>query len=146
MLADARRAGFALRIAATYRSPEREAFLMAQGKGRTYTLTSLHSYGRAVDLIVGDGNTAHRATKAQWIAFRSWVTRYPGGFRILGTPDRTWDWSHVELPDSAVGFPTIQAALARARACRVSRAENPEHRAEACDFPPKLPSAIAGAY
>src|SRR5438105_268652 len=31
MLADARRAGFALRVSATYRSPEREAYIMAEG-------------------------------------------------------------------------------------------------------------------
>jgi hypothetical protein len=130
MLADARRAGFALRVVATYRSPEHEAYLMAIGGGRTFTLTSLHSYGRAIDVVVGDGNLGRRATRTQWIAFRRWVTAYKeDAFRILGTPERTWDWRHVEMPTASVGFRTIEAALARASAC--GRA--------ACDFAPHLP-------
>jgi hypothetical protein len=129
MLADARRAGFALRVVATYRSPEHEAYLMAMGGGRTLTLTSLHSYGRAIDVVVGDGNIGRRATRAQWIAFRRWVSRYKGDtFRILGTPERTWDWRHVEMPTSSVGFRTIDAALDRARRCRRM----------SCDFAPRL--------
>jgi hypothetical protein len=136
MLADARRAGFALRVVATYRSPEHEAYLMAIGGGRTHTLTSLHSYGRAIDVVLGDGNLGRRATKAQWIAFRRWVTAYRGDdFRILGTPERTWDWRHVEMPTASVGFRTIEAALARARACGGT----------ACDFAPHLSSGIAPA-
>jgi hypothetical protein len=135
MLADARRAGFALRVAATYRSPEHEAYLMAIGGGRTYTLTSLHSYGRAIDVVVGDGNLGRRATRTQWIAFRRWVTAYKGDdFRILGTPERTWDWRHVELPTASVGFRTIEAALARARACGGAT----------CDFAPRLPGTKGG--
>jgi hypothetical protein len=130
MLADARRAGFALRVAATYRSPEHEAYLMAIGGGRTHTLTSLHSYGRAIDVVVGDGNIGRRATRTQWIAFRRWVTAYKGDdFRILGTPERTWDWRHVEMPTASVGFRTIEAALARATACAGA----------GCDFAPTRP-------
>jgi hypothetical protein len=133
MLDDARRAGFSLRVVATYRSPEHEAYLMAMGGGRTLTLTSLHSYGRAIDVVVGDGNIGRRATRAQWIAFRRWVTRYKGEtFRVLGTPERTWDWRHVEMPTSAVGFRTIEAALDRARRCEGTR----------CDFPPRLPDRL----
>ena len=133
MLADARRAGFTLRVVATYRSPEHEAYLMAIGGGRTLTLTSLHSYGRAIDIVVGDGNIRRRATRAQWIAFRRWVTRYKGDtFRILGTPERTWDWRHVEMPTSSVGFRTIEAALDRARRCERT----------SCDFPPRLPARL----
>jgi hypothetical protein len=133
MLADARRAGFALRVVATYRSPEHEAYLMAIGGGRTLTLTSMHSYGRAIDVVVGDGNLGRRTTRAQWIAFRRWVTRYQGDdFRILGTPERTWDWRHVELPTASVGFRTIEAALARATACRRGEAQ--------CDFSPGVRS------
>jgi hypothetical protein len=132
MLADAHRAGFAVRVAATYRSPEHEAYLMAIGGGRTHTLTSLHSYGRAIDVVVGDGNLGRRATKSQWIAFRRWVTAYKGDdFRILGTPERTWDWRHVEMPTASVGFRTIEAALARASACG----------GPACNFAPHLPRA-----
>lgn len=131
MLADARAQGFVLRIAATYRSPEREAFLMATSHGSTHTLTSLHSYGRALDLTIGDGNLSSAATRRQWIAFRWWVTRYKNDeFRILGTPDKSWDWAHVEIPSPAIGFESIDAALARARACRASGD---------CDFQPHLP-------
>jgi hypothetical protein len=133
MLVDARRAGFAVRVVATYRSPEHEAYLMAIGGGRTLTLTSLHSYGRAIDIVVGDGNISRRATRQQWIAFRRWVTRYKGDtFRILGTPERTWDWRHVEMPTSSVGFRTIEAALDRARRCEGT----------SCDFLPRLPDRL----
>jgi hypothetical protein len=136
MLADARRAGFTLRVVATYRSPEHEAYLMAIGGGRTYTLTSLHSYGRAIDVVVGDGNLGRRATRRQWIAFRRWVTAYKGDdFRVLGTPERTWDWRHVEMPMASVGFRTIEAALARARSCVGT----------ACNFAPHLPRGVAPA-
>jgi hypothetical protein len=100
------------------------------------TLTSLHSYGRAIDVVVGDGNLGRRATRQQWIAFRRWVTRYQGNdFRILGTPERTWDWRHVEMPTSSVGFRTIEAALARGRECSTMR--------EPCDFRPNLPGGAA---
>jgi hypothetical protein len=149
MLADARRAGFALRVVATYRSPAHEAYLMAMGGGRTHTLTSLHSYGRAIDVVVGDGNLRRKATKAQWIAFRRWVTAYQGDdFRILGTPERTWDWRHVEMPTGSIGFRTIEAALARARSCAGS-AETASawsgRRASRCDFVPQLPRRIVRA-
>ena len=43
MLDGARHAGFNLRVVSTYRSPQREAILMTEGRGRTHTLTSLHS-------------------------------------------------------------------------------------------------------
>jgi hypothetical protein len=137
MLRAARAAGFRIRIKATYRSPAREAFLMAEGRGRTHTLTSNHSYGRALDLIVDDGNRGHARTKRDWIAFRTWVTRFrtPSGesFRILGRPDRSWDWAHVELPSSTLGFHTIDEAIAHAHACLRPGATIP------CDFPPNLP-------
>ena len=135
MLADARVAGFTLRVTATYRSPAREAYIMWRGRGRTHTLTSMHSYGRALDLAIDDGDLGHAATKQHWIAFRRWVTRYRGGeFRIIGTPERSWDWRHVELPSPALGFHTIDEALARARACAPRGAPTP-----ACDFAPHLP-------
>jgi hypothetical protein len=136
MLADAERAGFKLRVIDTYRTPEREAYLMAQGKGRTFTLTSMHSYGRAIDIMVGDGRIARKATRQQWIAFRRWVTTYDHGeFQILGTPDDTWDWMHVDAPSPDVGFHTIEEALARARACTASPPKVP------CDFAPHLPQS-----
>ena len=136
MLSDARQAGFRFRVTATYRSPEREAFLMAAGRGRTHTLTSLHSYGRALDIVVGDGNLRHADTRASWIAFRRWVSTYDGDtFRILGAPDRTWDWPHVEIPSAHIGFRSIEDALGRSRVCGESvGAEVP------CDFAPHLAS------
>jgi len=118
MLDAARRAGFELRVGTTYRSPQQETLLMAEGSGRTHTLTSLHSYGRAIDISVGDGNPSHPATRTEWIAFRRWVTHYRGSdFRVLGTPDRTWDWPHVELPSNRIGFRNLDQAIAAGRVC-----------------------------
>jgi hypothetical protein len=103
--------------------------------GSTHTLTSLHAYGRAIDVLVGDGNPRHLRTRERWIAFRRWVTAYRGGeFRILGTPEQTWDWPHVEVPNPDVGFRDIDAALERARECREPGATTP------CDFVPRLSS------
>jgi Bacterial protein of unknown function (DUF882) len=128
MLVAARAAGFAPQVVATYRSPVREAYLMRQGH-RTYTLTSLHSYGRAVDVVIGDARLKRTATRQQWVAFRRWVSEYNDGeFRILGTPDRSWDWRHVEAPSPDIGFRSIDAALARARECSTPGATAP------CDF------------
>lgn len=141
MLRAARRAGFRLRVKATYRSPVREAYLMAEGRGRTHTLTSNHSYGRALDIIIDDGRLGHARTRRHWIAFRRWVVRYrtPSGesFRILGRPDRSWDWAHVELPSSTLGFDTIEEAIARARACL-----RPGTTTQ-CNFTPHLPAPAA---
>jgi hypothetical protein len=130
MLADAARAGFKVRVVATYRSPMREAFLMRRG-GRTHTLTSMHSYGRAIDVTIGDGVLARRATRERWIAFRHWVTSYEGGrFRILGSAERTWDWRHIEVPSADVGVRDTEEAIDRARACTEPSATVP------CDFVP----------
>ena len=143
MLRDARAEGFHLDVTATYRSPLREAYLMAEGAGRTHTLTSNHSYGRALDIVVDDGNRAHPQTKRDWIAFRQWVTRYrtPTGesFRILGQVDRSWDWPHIELPSSNIGFDTIEGAVARGKACLAPGATRP------CNFPPHLPASLSHA-
>ncbi|MEO8911270.1 MAG: hypothetical protein ABI408_13735 [Gemmatimonadaceae bacterium] len=134
MLAAARRAGFDLHVVTTYRSPEQEAVLMAKGGERTHTLTSLHSYGRAIDLAVGNGNLGSASTRRSWIAFRRWVTRFRGNdFRILGAPDRSWDWRHVELPSDKIGFRTIDAAIARGRECLSHPSPHP------CLFQPHLP-------
>ena len=113
-----RRAGFRLKVVETYRSPEREAFLFAIGHGRTYTATSMHSYGRAVDITVGDGRADRRATRDEWVRFRRFVlTQTNGQFRLIGTVDRTWDWPHVELASPSLGFHSIDAALAFAARC-----------------------------
>lgn len=144
MLADAAAAGFHLRVIATYRSPRREAFLMALGRGRTYTLTSSHSYGRAIDVLVDDGRPSHAATRAHWIAFRRWVVAYHDHeFHILGTPDRTWDWTHVGIPRPDVGFRSIDEALANACACTrpAARGTTPPP----CNFPPHLPALDSAA-
>ena len=141
MLRDARADGFRFQVTATYRSPLREAFLMAEGRGRTHTLTSNHSYGRALDIVVDDGDRGHEQTRRDWIAFRRWVTRYrtPSGesFRVLGSLDHTWDWPHVELPSSTIGFGSIDEAIARARTCLAPGAAMP------CNFPPHLPANLS---
>lgn len=140
MLRDARAAGFRFEVIATYRSPLREAFLMAEGKGRTHTLTSNHSYGRALDIVIDDGNRRRPQTRRDWVAFREWVLRYRTAtgdpFRILGAPDQSWDWPHVELPSGNIGFATIERAIARGRACLA-----PDH-ALACNFEPNLPTRL----
>jgi hypothetical protein len=134
MLEAARHAGFETHVVTTYRSPQQEALLMAKGKGRTHTLTSLHSYGRAIDVSIGDGNLGNRSTRRRWIAFRAWVTRFRGtDFRILGAPDHSWDWAHVELPSEKIGFRSVDAAVAAGRIC----ARNPSPHA--CEFLPHLP-------
>jgi hypothetical protein len=115
MLADARDAGFLVRVVETHRTPERQAWLMARGGGVTFTATSKHSSGRAVDLAIGDGNLGNRRTRARWIGFRRWVTTYDGGrFRLIGAPDRSWDWPHVELA-GPLGYRSIEALLLAAR-------------------------------
>jgi hypothetical protein len=134
MLDAARRAGYRVRVVSTYRSPEQEALLMAEGGGRTHTLTSLHSYGRAIDINVDDGNLRHPSTRRDWIAFRSWVSHYRGtDFRVLGTPTSTWDWPHVELPTQGVGFRSIAQAIDAGRACLSSGFQ------KSCEFKPHLP-------
>lgn len=139
MLDAARKAGFAVHVVATYRSPELEAVLMAEGQGRTHTLTSLHSYGRAIDVQIGDGNLNNPNTRGRWIAFRDWVTRYRGSdFRVLGAPDHSWDWQHVELPSDRIGFRSIDAAVVAARSCLSQTS------LRACEFQPHLPANVSG--
>ncbi|MDQ6688956.1 MAG: DUF882 domain-containing protein [Gemmatimonadota bacterium] len=133
MLDAGRRAGFQLRVVSTYRSPQQEAILMAEGGGRTHTLTSLHSYGRAIDIRIGDGNLNNSSTRRNWIAFRRWVTRFRGDdFRILGPPDRSWDWPHVELPSDRIGFHSVDEAITAGRECLAQR------EARRCEFLPHL--------
>ena len=134
MLDAARRAGFRIHVVSTYRSPEQEALLMHDGGGRTHTLTSLHSYGRAIDVRIDDGKLGNPSTRRDWIAFRRWVTRYRGNdFRVLGDPDQSWDWPHVELPSDRIGFRSIAGAVDAGRKCLST--ESPH----ACEFQPNLP-------
>jgi hypothetical protein len=139
MLAAAQRTGFHTHIVSTYRSPEQEAVLMREGGGRTHTLTSLHSYGRAIDIRIDDGNLNRPSTRRDWIAFRRWVTHFHGDdFRVLGTTDKSWDWPHVELPSDRIGFRSVDAAVAAGRTCLGSGSP------AACEFPPHLPRSLAG--
>jgi hypothetical protein len=108
-----------VRVTETRRTPERQAWLLARGRSRTLTLTSAHMTGRAADIVVGDGDLARAATRRQWVAFRRWAQAYGGGdrFRLIGTPERTWDWAHVELAHDPHGFRSIDDALAAASNC-----------------------------
>jgi hypothetical protein len=138
MLQAARRAGFQTRILSTYRSPQQEAVLMHEGGGRTHTLTSLHSYGRAIDIRIDDGNLNRLSTRRDWIAFRRWVTHFRGDdFRVLGTADKSWDWPHVELPSDRIGFHSVDAAVTAGRACLAGGS------AAVREFSPHLPRTLA---
>jgi hypothetical protein len=121
MLAAARRAGHRVKVVETHRTAERQAYLLVAGGGLTFTATSKHSDGRAVDVVVGDGNLDHRRTRAQWIAFRRWVTGYAGGrFRLIGSPERSWDWPHIEL-SGPLGYRSIEALLLAAQRAEDAR-------------------------
>jgi mannose-6-phosphate isomerase-like protein (cupin superfamily) len=118
LLARADRAGFSVRVAETYRAPARQAFLLRTTPEFTRTATSSHADGRAVDLVIGDGRLTNAATMREWIAFRRWLLAHGGGrVRLVGAPDRTWDWPHVEVTGPAVGFRTVDELLAAARRC-----------------------------
>jgi hypothetical protein len=115
MLLAARRAGHRIRVVESYRSPMRQAYLLVRGGDLTFTATSKHSAGHALDIVIGDGNLRNPRTKARWIAFRAWVAAFEGGrFRIIGEPGRSWDWPHVELAAGPPGFGSIEALLAAA--------------------------------
>lgn len=115
MLAAARQAGFRLRVAETNRTPERQAYLLSRRRGHTFTATSHHTGGWAVDVVVGDGNLRHRRTRREWIAFRRWLLAYgEGSFRIIGTPERSWDWSHIEFSGRPARFQSVEELLAAA--------------------------------
>ncbi len=134
MLHAARQAGFKTHVITTYRSPGQEALLMREGGGRTHTLTSLHTYGRAIDVRIDDGRLGSPTTRRDWIAFRRWVTRFRGNdFHVLGAADKTWDWPHIELPSKKIGFRSIEAAIAAGQKCLSDGAQR------ACEFQPNLP-------
>jgi hypothetical protein len=118
MLAAARRAGFRVRVAETARSAERQAYLLSRGRGGTFTATSRHTEGWAVDVIVGDGNLRHRRTRHKWIGFRRWLmARSDGPWHIIGTPERSWDWAHIEISGGRTGFQSVEELLAVAQVC-----------------------------
>jgi hypothetical protein len=111
LLDEARRDGIPVTVVETYRSPERQAYLLARGGGLTYTATSNHSDGRAVDFRVGSGTLRDSRTLVRYEAFRALAAAR--GFVL----EDLWDPGHVVLPDPAAqpGFPTIEALLAAAR-------------------------------
>ena len=110
LLTAARTAGFELRVTESYRSPERQAYLLR--RGLTYTATSLHSDRRAIDVAVGNGRLRDRKNRARWIAFRRWVESFENGrFRLIGSADSSWDWPHIELPNRGLGFGSIEELL-----------------------------------
>ena len=121
LLRAARAAGHRVRVVESYRSPERQAYLLVRGGGLTFTATSKHSAGRAIDIMVGDGNLKNTRTRARWIAFRQWVQRFEGGrFRLIGEPAISWDWPHVELAGGAPGYETVEHLLEAAHAAEAA--------------------------
>lgn len=86
LYAAARKAGFPVSIGETRRSASRQEWLFANRPGATYTLTSNHMGGRAVDFQLPNAKDYAR--------FQAWVKTQPGGFQTLGS----WDPGHVELP------------------------------------------------
>ncbi|MBX6365535.1 MAG: hypothetical protein IRZ00_16825 [Gemmatimonadetes bacterium] len=136
MVREARARGFRIRVVETYRTPEREAYLMSRRSGQTFTATSMHAYGRAVDVELGSGDPRHPRTRAEYVAFRRWVLAFGRGrLRLIGEPDETWDWSHVEAPAPWLGFHTIEEALDGARHCAATQTPT-----GVCVFRPRLPS------
>ncbi|HEX3867944.1 MAG TPA: hypothetical protein VHV78_14380, partial [Gemmatimonadaceae bacterium] len=111
---------------------------------RTHTLTSMHSYGRAIDIIVNDGVLRHPRTRAAWAAFRAWLVNYDQReFHVLGRPAHSWDWRHIEVPSESIGYRSIDDVLAAARRCTGS-AERAD--ASACTFRPNLPPTAIHGY
>jgi hypothetical protein len=119
MLAAARRAGFRVRITEARRSAERQAYLLTLDARLTHTATSRHGEGFAVDVVVDDGNLGNPTTRRHWSAFRRWVvTTQRGAFRLIGAPERSWDWPHIEYVAGPPGFRSIEELLGTARWCR----------------------------
>jgi hypothetical protein len=117
MLAAARKAGFRVKVTETRRTAERQAYLMTLGN-YTHTATSRHAEGYAVDAIVDDGDIRHAATREHWVAFRRWVeTTQRGVFRIIGAPDDSWDWPHIEYVGRLPGFASLGELIDAARWC-----------------------------
>ncbi len=117
MLDAARHAGFRLTVRETSRSAERQAYLLTLDARLTHTATSRHADGYAADIVVDDGDLRHALTRSHWIAFRRWlVANESGTFRLIGAPDRSWDWPHIEYAGGP-GFRSIEAALEAARWC-----------------------------
>jgi hypothetical protein len=118
MLAAARAARLRARISEARRSAERQAYLLALDSRLTHTATSRHADGFAVDVVVDDGDLRHPLTRAHWIAFRRWVLANESGtFRLIGAPDASWDWPHIEYVGGPPGFGSIEELLDAAHRC-----------------------------
>ena len=118
LLQDARRAGFRVRVTEARRSAERQAYLLSLDGRLTHTATSRHADGFALDVVVDDGNLRNPGTRKHWIAFRRWVVATRGAeFRLIGGPDRSWDWPHIESVEGPPAFRSIEELLAAARRC-----------------------------
>ena len=110
MLQAARRAGFRVRVTEARRSAERQAYLLTLDGHLTHTATSRHADGFAVDVAVDDGNLRNPVTRKHWIAFRRWVLEaWAAEFRLIGAPDRSWDWPHIESVDGPPAFQSVGA-------------------------------------
>jgi hypothetical protein len=91
---------------------------MTLGEHLTHTATSAHAEGYAVDATVDDGDIRHATTREHWIAFRRWIeTTQRGVFRIIGTPEQSWDWPHIEYVGQLPGFRSIEELIGAARRC-----------------------------
>lgn len=150
LLADARDAGFPVHVRETYRTPERQAAILARNDGRTTTATSAHSFGRAIDVSIGDGRIGRRSTHRTWVAFRRWVLgQQNGAFRLIGTPESTWDWPHVEYvgppgaPMPVLGYRSLDALVAAARACRTATSTLAEAEARCTTASPRPGADVA---
>jgi hypothetical protein len=118
MLGAARRAGFRVRVTEARRTAERQAYLLTLDGRLTHTATSRHAEGFAVDVVVDDGNLGNSVTRKHWIAFRRWVlANERKSFRLIGDPDRSWDWPHIEFVDGPPAFRSVEELLATARWC-----------------------------
>ncbi|MBA3555829.1 MAG: DUF882 domain-containing protein, partial [Gemmatimonadales bacterium] len=126
MLRAARRAGHRVRVVEAHRSPERQAYLLVRGGGLTFTVTSQHSAGRALDLVVGNGDLRNRRTRARWTAFRRWVAGFEARrFRIIGEPGKSWDWPHVELAGGPPGHRSVEQLLDAASRAAIHSTHDP---------------------
>jgi hypothetical protein len=131
--------GHAVTVVESYRTPERQAHLYAQGRSRpgpvvTWTTKSLHSEGRAVDVMVDEGYGNELAyQRLQAIAREE-------GLDTLGAKDA----GHLQLPEAkdggaaerrsrgSGGHRRARGASARGarRQCRDARAARGERRVD----------------
>jgi hypothetical protein len=119
LLRDARSVGLPIDVFETYRSPERQAYLLGRGDGVTHTATSMHSDRRAMDVRVRDDGLTSSEVRAMYARFQKLAIAR--GFTLAGE----WDPGHVALPDAEQqsGFTSIEALLVAATADAPTRAQ-----------------------